>query len=86
MKKTLKIELLRTNYRLQVQSSSNLSVRSEEAAYPGDTMMISGKVNGTERENGSILVGCDALCRNQRDELAIICGGKMRVKTYEDSN
>lgn len=67
-------------------NSGNLSTRFKGPAYPGDTITVSGKVTGVQRENGSILIDCDVLCRNQRDEPVIICETKVRVITDEDSS
>ena len=67
-------------------NSGNLSARFKGPAYPGDTITVSGKVTGVQRENGSILIDCDVLCRNQRDEPVIICETRVRVKTDEDSS
>ena len=67
-------------------NSGNLSTRFKSPAYPGDTITVSGKVTGVQRENGSILIDCDVLCRNQRDEPVIICETKVRVITDEDSS
>ena len=67
-------------------SSGSLSARFKGAAYPGDEITVSGSITGMERENGSIMVDCDVLCRNQKDEPVIICETKVRVKTDEDSN
>lgn len=67
-------------------NSGNLNARFKRPAYPGDTITVSGKVTGVQRENGSVLIDCDVLCRNQRDEPVIICETKVRVKTDEDSS
>lgn len=66
--------------------SGNISARFKSPARPGDTITVSGKVTGVQREDGSILVDCDVLCQNQRDEPVIVCETKVRVKTDEDSN
>ena len=67
-------------------SSGSLSARFKGAAYPGDTITIGGSVTGMERENGSVMIDCNVLCRNQKEEPVIICETKVRVKTDEDSN
>ena len=67
-------------------NSGNLNARFKGPAYPGDTITVSGKIIGLQRANGSILIDCDVLCRNQRDEPVIICETKVRVKTDEDSS
>ena len=67
-------------------SSGSLSARFKGAAYPGDVITVSGKVTKMERENDSILIDCDVLCRNQRDEPVIICDTKVRMKNDEDSS
>lgn len=67
-------------------TSGNISARFKGAAYPGDMITVSGKITGMERENGSVLIDCDVLCQNQKDEPVIICSTKVRVKTDENSN
>ena len=67
-------------------SSGNISARFKGPAYPGDTIMIRGKVTGVQRENGAILIDCDVLCQNQQDEPVIICVTKVRMKADEDSS
>ena len=67
-------------------SSGNLSARFKGAAYPGDMITVGGKITDMESENDSILIDCDVLCRNQKDEPVIICTTKVRVKINEDSS
>ena len=59
-------------------SSGKLSVRFKAPARPGDTITISGKIHGIERDNGQTLINCNVLCRNQHDEPVII--GQAQVK------
>ena len=42
-------------------NSGNLNARFKRPAYPGDTITVSGKVTGVQRENGSVLIDCDVL-------------------------
>ena len=67
-------------------NSGKLSARFKGAAYPEDMIMVSGKVAGVKRENDTILIDCDVLCQNQKNEPIIICNTKVTVKTDEDSN
>ena len=67
-------------------TGGSLVARFKAPARPDDTVTVSGKVTGVQRENGSILIDCDVLCQNQRDEPVIICETKVRVKTDEDSD
>ncbi|UCB43757.1 MAG: MaoC family dehydratase [Dehalococcoidales bacterium] len=67
-------------------TGGNLIARFKTPARPGDTITVSGKVTGLQRGNGTLLVDCDILCQNQRDEPVIICETKVRVKTDEDSS
>ena len=67
-------------------NSGSLNARFKGAAYPGDTITISGSVTGMEREDSSVLVDSDVLCRNQKNEPVILCETKVRVKTDENSN
>jgi len=67
-------------------STGNLSARFKGAAYPEDTITVSGKITGIESENDSRLINCEVFCRNQKDEPVIICETKVRVKADEDSD
>ena len=67
-------------------TGGSLVARFKTPARPDDIMTLSGKVTGKQRENEAILIDCDVLCRNQRDEPVIICEAKVRVKTDEDSS
>lgn len=78
-------ELMTESFGRDWLQSGNLSARFKGAAYPGDTITVSGKVTGVEREKGAVLIDCDVLCRNQRDEPVIICATKVRMKNDEDS-
>jgi 3-hydroxybutyryl-CoA dehydratase len=65
-------------------NSGSLSARFKGAAYPGDTIRVSGKVTGVEYENDYILVECDVLCSNQKEEPVITCITKFKGKNNED--
>lgn len=79
-------EFMYENYGKDWLRSGSLSVRFKGAAYPGDTMIVGGKVTGIEKKEGLILIDCDILCRNQKDEPVIICSSKVEVKDSEDSD
>jgi acyl dehydratase len=78
-------ELMTESFGRDWLRSGNLSVRFKGAAYPGDTITVSGKVTGLNNENGAVLVDCEVLCRNQRNEPVIIGATKVRIKNDEDS-
>lgn len=67
-------------------NGGSLNARFKAPARPDDTITISGKVTATQRENGTVLIDCNVLCQNQREESVIICETKVRVKTDEDSS
>ena len=67
-------------------TGGSLSARFKAPARPDDTITVSGKVTGVQREKGGVLIDCDVLCRNQQDEPVIICETKVRVRTDEDSD
>ena len=67
-------------------TGGSLSARFKTPARPDDTITVSGKVTGVQREKGAVLVDCDVLCQNQQDEPVIICETKVRVRTDEDSD
>ena len=67
-------------------TGGSLSARFKTPARPDDTITVSGKVTGVQREKGAVLIDCDVLCRNQQDEPVIICETKVRVRTDEDSD
>jgi 3-hydroxybutyryl-CoA dehydratase len=79
-------EFMTGSFGLDWLTGGSLSARFKGPAYPGDTITVGGKITGVTKENGAVLVECDILCRNQRDEPVIICDTKVRVKTDENSN
>ena len=74
-------ELMTGVFRDAWTHGGRLTARFKGAAYPGDTITVSGKVTGIEKEDGSASVDCDILVANQKDEPVILCGTKVRVKT-----
>ncbi len=78
-------EFMKENFGKDWLKSGSLSARFKGAAYPGDKIIVGGKVSGIEKKEGSILISCDILCRNQKDEPVIICTAKVEVKKIEDS-
>jgi 3-hydroxybutyryl-CoA dehydratase len=79
-------EFMTVNFGQAWLTGGNLNARFKAPARPDDTITISGKVSAIERENGAILINCDVLCQNQRDEPVIVCEAKVRMKTDEDSS
>ena len=66
--------------------SGKLSARFKGAAYPEEMITVSGTVTGMKKENDAVMIDCEVLCQNQKNEPIIICNTKVMVKTDEDSN
>lgn len=79
-------EFMTVNFEMNWLSNGNLSARFKQAAYPGDTITVTGRITGFEKKDGSVLVYCDVLCQNQKNEPVIICSTKVRVQSNEDSS
>ena len=77
-------EFMTENFGENWINSGNLNARFKGAAYPGDTILISGKVSGLEYEGDDILVECDVICSNQKEEPVITCITKLKGKNDED--
>ena len=77
-------EFMTQNFGENWVSSGSLSARFKGAAYPGDTILVSGKVTSVEDEDNYVLVECDVLCRNQKEEPIITCITKLKGKNNED--
>ena len=77
-------EFMTENFGENWINSGSLSARFKGAAYPGDTILVSGKVTGVEYEDNYILVECEVLCSNQKKEPVITCITKLRGKNNED--
>ena len=54
-------------------SGGKLNVRFKEPARPGDVLTISGTISNIEQQESGILLKCNVLCKNQKDE-AVITG------------
>jgi len=79
-------EFMTENFGKDWLNSGNLSARFKGAVYPGDMVTVGGKVTGMEKQGNAILIDCDLVCRNQKDEPVIICDAKVRVKNDENSS
>jgi 3-hydroxybutyryl-CoA dehydratase len=77
-------EFMTENFGENWVNGGSLSARFKGAAYPGDTILVSGKVKGLEYEDGFVLVECDVICSNQKDEPVITCITKFKGKSNED--
>lgn len=77
-------EFMTENFGADWINSGSLSARFKGAAYPGDTITVTGEVTGIENENDYTLIECDILCHNQKDEPVITCITKLKGKRYED--
>jgi acyl dehydratase len=79
-------EFMTENFGKAWMMGGSLSARFKGATYPGDTITVTGTITDIERQDDNILIECDVLCNNQKDEPVIICNTKVRRKTDEDSN
>lgn len=77
-------EFMTVNFGKNWINSGSLNARFKGAAYPGDSILVSGKVSGVEYEDNYILVECDVLCSNQKEEPVITCITKLKGKNNED--
>ena len=77
-------EFMTENFGENWINSGSLNARFKGAAYPGDTILVSGKVTGVEYDDNDILVECDVLCGNQKEEPVITCITKLKGKNNED--
>jgi 3-hydroxybutyryl-CoA dehydratase len=77
-------EFMTENFGENWINSGSLSARFKGAAYPGDTILVSGNVNNIEYEDDFILVECDVTCSNQKEEPVITCITKFKGKNNED--
>ena len=77
-------EFMTENFGENWVNSGSLSARFKGAAYPGDTILVSGKVNSVEYEDDFILVECNVICNNQKEEPVITCITNFKGKNNED--
>jgi acyl dehydratase len=67
------------NFGLYWLNSGSIYIRFKAPARPGDTLHISGKINGFENYEAYKIIKCDVLCQNQRREPVIIGETKVRI-------
>ena len=77
-------EFMTENFGENWINSGSLNARFKGAAYPGDTILVSGKVTGLEYEDNYVLVECDVFCSNQKEEPVITCITKFKGTNDED--
>jgi 3-hydroxybutyryl-CoA dehydratase len=77
-------EFMTQNFGENWVRNGTLSARFKGAAYPGDTVLVSGKVTSIEYEDNYVLVECNVLCSNQKEEPIITCITKLKGKKNED--
>ena len=77
-------EFMTENFGENWINSGSLSARFKGAAYPGDTILVSGNVNNIEYEDDFIMIECDVICSNQKEEPVITCVTKFKGKSNED--
>ena len=77
-------EFMTQNFGENWVRNGSLSARFKGAAYPGDTILESGKVTSIEYEDDYVLVECDVLCSNQKEEPIITCITKLKGKKNEN--
>ena len=61
-------------------AGSKLSVRFKTPARPGDTITVSGRISGVEKNEGQTSIRCDVLCQNQNGESVITGETNLRVE------
>jgi 3-hydroxybutyryl-CoA dehydratase len=61
-------------------SSGRLNVRFKAPARPGDCIKVQGKVNKLLNKDEQLLICCDILCLNQKDEIVITGEAIVRVE------
>ena len=64
-------------------TGGKMGVRFKSPARPGDTLTVSGKIDGIDRQDGAAVVTCQVQCCNQKGE--IIINGDARVKITSDN-
>ena len=73
-------EMMGTAFGQSWLSGGRLSVRFKAPARPGDTLTVSGSVRKIEQAEGSQLISCEVLCRNQNNETVITGEARVRIK------
>jgi 3-hydroxybutyryl-CoA dehydratase len=61
-------------------SGGKLNVRFKSPARPGDTIMVSGKINKIFAGQDETIVKCDVICANQKGETVISGEASVRIK------
>jgi len=77
-------ECMTENFGENWVNNGSLNARFKGAAYPGDTIRVSGKVIDIELKDDCIFIECDVLCSNQKEEPVITCITKLKGKSNED--
>ena len=77
-------EFMTENFGENWINNGSLSARFKGAAYPGDTILVTGKITSIECEDNYILVECDVLCSNQKKEPVITCITKLKGKSNDN--
>lgn len=62
-------------------SAGKLRARFKEAARPGDTLTVQGKVDSVEEKNGVSYANCSFECRNQKGEIIISGDAVVKLPT-----
>ncbi|MFC1987107.1 MaoC family dehydratase [Chloroflexota bacterium] len=61
-------------------TGGKLNIRFKAPARPGDVITVSGKIRKLDKSEERILVDCDVLCDNQKDEAVITGEAKVEIK------
>ena len=77
-------EFMTENFGENWINNGSLSARFKGAAYPGDAILVTGKITSIECEDNYILVECDVLCSNQKEEPVITCITKLKGKSNDN--
>jgi 3-hydroxybutyryl-CoA dehydratase len=79
-------EFMTQNFGTRWVTGGSLNARFKGAAYPGDTITVTGRITGMEKQGDNVVFECDVLCENQKNEPVITCVTNVRGKNDEDSN
>jgi 3-hydroxybutyryl-CoA dehydratase len=61
-------------------AGGKLNVRFKTPARPGDTITISARISGIERNEGQSSIRCDVLCQNQSGDFIITGETSVRIE------
>ena len=60
-------------------TGGKMGVRFKSPARPGDTLTVSGKIDGIDRQDGAAVVACKVQCCNQKGEIIISENARVKI-------